>query len=106
MSKSRYFNTAVFGNETEPLHYATYDLPDKIKGIGPIDILGSATTTQYTWQLGDRLDKLASRFYGDDEYWWVIALANGIDYPLGIQPGTTLLIPTDVTPVLQQLNLV
>lgn len=106
MAKSRYFNTPVFGNDTEPLHYATYDLPDKVKGVDVPRLLQGSTTQQYTWQHGDRLDKLASRYYGDDEYWWIIALANNITYPLGIAPGTVLTIPTDIMPVLQQLNLV
>jgi|SRR5574344_368292 hypothetical protein len=45
--------------------------------------------------LGDRYDKLASQFYSNVEYWWIIASANGgmnAD-SLAITPGTQIRIP-------------
>jgi nucleoid-associated protein YgaU len=48
----------------------------------------------YTVQDGDRLDKLANRFYGTVALWWVIALANDIDEPVvGLLSGTDIIIP-------------
>jgi phage tail protein X len=43
-----------------------------------------------TGQVGDRLDNLAFKYYGNSTYWWVIARANNIGYgdfvvPLGRQ---------------------
>lgn len=105
MAKSRYFNTPLFGNPQEPVHYATYDLPDRVKGIPAPDLLGTVTTMQYVWQHGDRLDKLSSKFFGDDEYGWLLAAVNNIVDPLGIKEGTSLTIPTDIVPILQKLNL-
>lgn len=104
MAKSRYFNTDVLGNTDEPAHYATPDLPTGVRGIA-IDLLDGVTTTTHRFALGDRLDKLANQFFGDDEYWWIIALVNGINYSLGVPLGTELVIPTDIVPVLQKLDL-
>lgn len=45
-------------------------------------------------QTGDRLDLLASEYYGDPSLWWIIASANNIhNAPVGIQDGTILRIP-------------
>lgn len=41
----------------------------------------------------DRLDKLASEYYSDPRFWWVIALANNIIDPFDISLGTRLRIP-------------
>jgi hypothetical protein len=42
---------------------------------------------------GDTLQSLASREYGKPTMWRAIAEVNGIDDPLRVAPGTTLLIP-------------
>jgi hypothetical protein len=42
---------------------------------------------------GERLDSLASRYYGNPSLWRVLARYNGIDDPARIPPGTTLRIP-------------
>ena len=42
---------------------------------------------------GQRLDNLASRYYGDPSLWRQIAQYNAIDDPARIPPGTTLRIP-------------
>ena len=33
-------------------------------------------TRKYVWSQGDKLYKLAARFYGDHNLWWIIALWN------------------------------
>jgi|TARA_B110000503_G_C6988716_1_gene346401 nucleoid-associated protein YgaU len=43
-----------------------------------------------TGQIGDRLDNLSFKYYGDSTFWWIIARANNIgkgDFtvPLGMQ---------------------
>jgi nucleoid-associated protein YgaU len=89
----------------EPVHFATYDLPELLKGYLEVDWFTGQAVIQHVWVLGDRMDKLASKYYGDDEYWWVIALVNKINYPLGVQPGTVLKFPVAVDSVLEKLNL-
>jgi len=91
---------------TEPAHYLTWNFPTNMRGYKPIDLLGDSEFVEYTWEMGDRLDRLANKYYQDDQYWWVIALVNNISYPLGIKIGTVIRIPHDVNPVLQKLDLI
>lgn len=43
----------------------------------------------------DRLDSLATRFYGDPNLWWVIAVANDINLnPTDLQVGQTIRVPS------------
>jgi hypothetical protein len=42
---------------------------------------------------GERLDVIASRYYGDASVWRALAAFNGIDDPLSIPPGTVVRIP-------------
>ncbi len=107
MAISRYASTDLIRDALtrEPVHFATYDLPAALKGYADVDWFSNQPFDQHTWQFGDRLDKLSAKYYGDDEYWWVIAMANGIAYPLGIQPGTVIRLPSDVDAVLSLLNL-
>ena len=44
-------------------------------------------------QMGETLDRLAARYYGDSTAWRVIARANSVVDPLGVKPGTLLVIP-------------
>ena len=47
---------------------------------------------------GERLDQLASRYYGDPSLWRVLARYNNIADPNQIPPGTTLRIPPVASP--------
>lgn len=44
-------------------------------------------------QVGETLDRIAAKHYGDSTQWRRIATANGISDPLAIRPGTRLSIP-------------
>lgn len=105
MPINRYVNISLYRDPGEPAHYGTYDLPEKLKEIGGIDWFNGEAPRQHVFRIGERLDHLAKRYFGDDRLWWVIALVNNIPYPLGIAPNTVLLIPQDYTIVLQKLNL-
>jgi nucleoid-associated protein YgaU len=53
----------------------------------------------------DRLDILASKYYGDKSYWWVISIANNLnDASFHIQPGLQLRIPSNVNAILNQVE--
>ncbi len=44
--------------------------------------------------VGERVDQLASRFYGDPKLWWVIALANGFELvPVDLNHGDFIVVP-------------
>lgn len=50
---------------------------------------------QYVVVDTDRIDSLATKFYGDPVLWWVIAAANGMEIvPTALNTGDTLLIPS------------
>jgi hypothetical protein len=107
MAKSRMVNTEVIRNPdlNEPQHYVTWELPDHMKGYNPTDLLKNQQTYSHTWQFGDRMDKLASRYLGDDQYGWIICLVNNIGNPFSMQPGDVLKIPINAEAVLEQLDM-
>jgi len=56
-------------------------------------------------QQSDRLDILASKYYGDQSLWWIIAIANNLnDASLSIEPGTQMRIPSNVSQILNDLK--
>ncbi len=55
-------------------------------------MIGVATTLHVT-SINDTLAGLAAAYLGDPALWREIARANGIDDPLDVQPGRTLVIP-------------
>jgi hypothetical protein len=50
---------------------------------------------------GQRLDHLAGNLLGDGRLWWVLAATSNIGWGLQIPPGTRLLIPTDISTVME-----
>lgn len=66
----------------------------------PLDFLPpqnptSRTETRNTVRVtqGDRLDLIASNFYGDSRLWRAVADANNLDDPFTLKPGELLLMP-------------
>jgi len=57
------------------------------------------TIEEAYWQPGDRLDKLASRVYGNPTYWWIIARYNGKPTDAHYRAGDLIYMP-------QPLNLI
>lgn len=116
MARSRYFQTPTVQDfdkkdprdisKNEPQHYLTYNLPLDLAGYAPIELLSGLDVVEHAWDAGDRMDRLANKFYNDDQYWWVIALVNNISYPLGLPRGTIIRIPLDVNAVLSKLELI
>ena len=62
-------------------------------------------STQHIWKYGDRYYKLAQRFYGKPEYWWVIAWYNGMPTESVVKPGDLISIPLDLSDTLSVLGL-
>jgi contractile injection system tube protein/LysM domain-containing protein len=44
-------------------------------------------------QPGETLDRISARYYGDSTRWRLLAMANGIEDPLAIRPGSLLSVP-------------
>ncbi len=66
------------------------ELPD---GTNPTSRATNSRRTRTTID-GDSLQSVATSELGNPTYWRAIAELNGIDDPLRVAPGTTLLIPT------------
>lgn len=49
--------------------------------------------TEYQWKYGDKLYKIAQRFYEDSKLWWVIAHVNLKPTDSNFQPGDIIIIP-------------
>lgn len=97
MARSRYSNNPVIDGH----FYATWQNPVARRLDG--DLLEGVESFEYTVVAGDRLDTLAARFFGDDEYYWVLALVNDVPWALLISPGDRLRVPRDVRKVLDKL---
>ena len=66
----------------------------------------SVLTIHHVVQEGDRLDRLAARYYGASWQWRLIALANALDDPGELVVGTELMIPAmEELPSLPKLTL-
>jgi nucleoid-associated protein YgaU len=48
-------------------------------------------------QVGDTLDRIAARYFGDSTKWRDIATLNGLADPLDLTPGRLLSIPDGAT---------
>lgn len=102
MSKNRYSNTEIIDNT----HYGTFKLPVRARGLSSLKLLTGISSTEYMYKAGDRLDILAAKFWGEDQYWWVIALVNDISYPFssgGLIPGRILKIPNDPRDIFERI---
>tara|TARA_R100000664_G_C2633772_1_gene62055 strand:- start:168 stop:506 length:339 start_codon:yes stop_codon:yes gene_type:complete len=58
---------------------------------------------KHVWKTGDRYYKLAQKFYGVSELWWIIALYNQKPTEAHLKKGDIVLIPTPIKTVLSHL---
>ncbi len=88
---SRYQYTKIIKNDKGKRYYSNNIYPEIPVDINDIYIITSIT---------DRLDILASDFYGDSTLYWIISTANNLPGDTLIpDPGTQLRIPTNVQSV-------
>jgi len=99
MGRSRYAGNEVFDAD----HYGTWVDPVSRNPLGP-DVLDGVTTVDHVIEAGQRLDVLAYKYYGDPDYWWVIALANRIIDPFSLTVGQLIRIPSNVLDVLNKVR--
>ncbi len=99
MGRSRYAGNNVIDNN----HYETWPDPVTANIMGP-DILDGVDTVDHVICAGERLDVISFQYYSDEDYWWVIALANTINDPFSITVGQKLKIPIDVRSILDKVQ--
>lgn len=69
--------------------------------ITPDDLeLSQIDHVQHTWKHGDRFYKVAQKYYGEPEAWWVIAMYNGIPTEAHVRTGDSIYVPTPLSRVL------
>ena len=59
----------------------------------------------HVWKTGDRFYKLASTYYGNEKYWWIIAWYNGYPTEVSIKNGDVIEIPLSLEEVTVALGL-
>ena len=59
----------------------------------------------HVWSYGDRFYKLAHQYYGDVDFWWVIAWWNGQPTEANINTVDLLDIPLDLAEALKVLGI-
>ena len=58
----------------------------------------------HTWKMGDRYWKLAHKFYGNSDYWWVIAFFNKAPTEAHLRYGELVFVPTPLESILSIVN--
>jgi nucleoid-associated protein YgaU len=108
----RYDNRRIVRNQE--LSYA--DMLQK-RGVSYIDQYDTAVVNrivvnkylpidrvQHVWTQGDRLWKLADKYYADSTYWWLIAWYNGKPTENHFQLGENINVPVPLDRVLAMYN--
>tara|TARA_Y100001938_G_C7906788_1_gene337440 strand:- start:238 stop:573 length:336 start_codon:yes stop_codon:yes gene_type:complete len=101
---ARYHKTLIFNNASE--YYAPLRKSRNLKSIvhhetpkiynpGVLDRM-SIVTTDHVWSYGDRYYKLAHQYYGDANFWWVIAWYNSRPTESHLKFGEVITIPVNI----------
>ena len=89
MSVSRYYFTRPIGSQflsTTTMNSRIFNAVDSGRVASKIGQISD----------GQRLDQLAFSEYGDASLWWIIAAASGISWPMQLQAGTYVRVPTNL----------
>ena len=81
------------------LQYKTFEMTHPTAAdIGDLTLVGHA------WSLGDRYYKLAHEYYGDSQWWWVIAWFNQKPTDSHVELGEVINIPLPLDKILRHLR--
>jgi nucleoid-associated protein YgaU len=105
----RYNDTRIVRNNSEyyePLRKGRNEKQIRQYVTPVLNNPGRATLKKdvHLWKYGDRLYKLAHQYYGDVNFWWVIAWYNGYPTEAHIAVGSRLSIPLDLSAALKVLR--
>ena len=99
-SRSKYYKPFRKGHGPKIIRH--YETP-YIYNPGPGE-RAAITTTPHIWSYGDRLYKLADKYYGDVRLWWVIAWYNGVPTEADLFTTDVIQIPLNIEEALQVLG--
>jgi hypothetical protein len=110
---SRYDNFRVLNNDSE--YYAPLRKSRGLKNIQHYEtpilkhpgVLERAVTSSetYIWKYGDRFYNLAHKYYGNPDFWWIIAWYNGYPTEANIRNGAVIQIPLSLAEATTALGL-
>ena len=75
------------------LKYFRYYQTPQFRDLEEVDI-DDIEDVGHSWGLGDRYYKLAHKYYGDPEMWWIIAWYNGKPTEAHLKIGDVVKVPT------------
>ena len=112
MTTRRYQNIRVITNDSE-----LYDQIFEQKNVDfirqhetvtidtiPDEWRETLTETFLVWKNGDRMYKLAAKYYGDPRYWWVIAQYNKRPTDSHFSNGDLVVVPSPLQDVLNMMG--
>ena len=79
------------------VQFTNKQIPKRIKNL-------NISVFNYTWRQGDKLYKLAAKFYGSHKLWWIIALANKISCEADLSYGDVIIVPTTTKQILEAFS--
>ena len=108
----RYKKTRLFDNDEEYYQYlfkrrsikSTVHYETPILRNPTIGERSRLATQNHIWSYGDRLYNLAFKYYGDVNFWWVIAWYNGVALEAEILNGDLIAIPINLNETLKLLG--
>ena len=108
----RYKKSRIFENDKDYYAYLRKNRPLKsvthyetpIMRNPTIEERSKLATQNHIWAYGDRLYNLAFKYYGDVNYWWVIAWYNGVSLEAEILNGDLIAIPVNLSETLRVLG--
>jgi nucleoid-associated protein YgaU len=68
------------------------------------DFLEKINITNHIYKTGDRLSKIAHKYYGDPRYWWVLAWFNARPTDFHCKVGDNISVPRPLDEVLLQAH--
>lgn len=86
--QSRYIVYRLYDNTPEPAH--------EVRLTNSISKNTTYKGYYYTTTTNETLYEIAERYYGSEDYYWILAKANGLkdDKLLSLKPNITIIIPT------------
>jgi hypothetical protein len=113
MAISRYRNVNIIRNGADE-----YNEIFKKRGVNYIDQytfekfqemklkdIPTLNLDSHIWTSSDRFYKIATQYYGNPTYWWVIALFNNVILESDVRLGQRLLIPIPIETIISALKI-
>ena len=81
-----------------------FDTPDLSEQDSAVE--SQIVAVDVVWNVGSKYYNLAKEYYGDEEYWWVIAWYNLTPFEADNSPGDIISIPTPLEAALSKYGVI